>query len=562
MKTNLQVGLYSLVGLQFFTVFPEYFISVSAFYVLIVVTLVTYNVYGLLLQRSISECLALILFMSCYLIYNDDLISLSKLNDVSPYFMQGLQSELQDSLVFNNSLKNDFLGFFYKFCICFFSAIYFLVISDSLKEQKLISFEYLLVIVLAIVGLMLMCNCNDLLTAYLTIELSSLAFYILASFRKSSSYSVEAGIKYFITGAVSSAFFLFGSSLIYGATGSINFFDFFDLYCSRDIEEIYFFFDCPDETDVDTILNMLIKIFSYLYVLFSAYEPFDLSFSEIGLTFILFSIFIKLSAAPFHLWSLDVYEGSPTNSTIFFAVISKLSLFVLLTRLCYCGFIEFKECWQFHTLIVGVFSIFVGSFGGLKQRKLKTLIAYSSTSHMGYCLVAFSATSVSVQFIFFYMIVYMLSNLCVWAIILTLRVRRKISLNKYSKELGDLALLRKSNPSLAIALAFTMFSMAGIPPMLGFVAKMSLFIPIVSINYYAVALASILISVVSTFYYIRIVKVLYFENLVVGQLFYPAYGPKVTILSILVFLLIFLFLNPTLLFLLNHKAFYLFFLCS
>ena len=561
MKTNLQIGLYSLVGLQSFTVFPEYFISVSAFYVLIVVTLVTYNVYGLLLQRSISECLALILFMSCYLIYNDDLISLSKFNEVKPYFLEGLQIQWQDSLLFNDSLKNDFLGFFCKFCVCFFSALYFLVISDSLKEQKLISFEYLLVIILAIVGLMLMCNCNDLLTAYLTIELSSLAFYILASFRKSSSYSVEAGIKYFITGAVSSAFFLFGSSLIYGATGSINFFDFFDLYCSRDIEEIVFFLKCPED-DFDTFLNMLSKTFFYMSVLLNSSEPFDLSFSEIGLTFILFSIFIKLSAAPFHLWSLDVYEGSPTNSTIFFAVISKLSLFVLLTRLCYCGFIEFKECWQFHTLIVGVLSIFVGSFGGLKQRKLKTLIAYSSTSHMGYCLVAFSATSASVQFIFFYMIVYMLSNLCVWAIILTLRVRRKISLNKYSKELGDLALLRKSNPSLAIALAFTMFSMAGIPPMLGFVAKMSLFIPIVSINYYAVALASILISVVSTFYYIRIVKVLYFENLIIGQLFYSASGPKVTILSILVFLLIFLFLNPTLLFLLNHKAFYLFFLCS
>jgi len=553
MNIKSKVGLYSLVALQYFTVFPEYFISVSVFYVLIVVTLITYNVYGLMLQKAVSECLALVLIMSCYLIYNDDLIYLSAFKPVNELFIFP-DFYLKDFVSFNNSIKNDFLGFFAKFLICFFSAIYFLLISDSLKEQKLTSLEYLLVILLAIVGLLLMCNSYDLLTAYLTIELSSLAFYILASFRKTSSYSIEAGIKYFITGAVSSAFFLLGSSMIYGVTGSINFVTFFDFYETSSYGDFPYIFYRFDLTNPE-LFYAAIKFLNN----FDSFESFDSSFLEIGIAFILFSIFIKLSAAPFHLWSLDVYEGSPTNSTIFFAVITKLSLFVLLIRICYVSFFTFYDCWQHYTLWVGVFSIFVGSFGGLKQRKLKTLIAYSSTSHMGYSLVAFStSTFLGVQAIFFYMVVYMISGLCMWSILLSLKLKRKNSLNKYNKELGDLVLLRKSNPSVAFALALTMFSIAGIPPMLGFLAKMSLFLPIMGITYYSAAFMSILISVVSTFYYIRVIKVLYFENILVGELYYPVDGSKTLILAILIFLLIFLFVNPTLLYLLNYKAVFLF----
>jgi NADH-quinone oxidoreductase subunit N len=208
------MGLFNVISLQSFTVFPEYFVSISIIYILIVIVLITYTVYGLMLQKAVSECMALILLMSCYLIINDNLIAF-------------------DFVTFNNSIINDYFAFFTKILICFFSAIYFLLISDSLKEQKLTSFEYLIVILFAILGLILMCSSNDLLITYLAIELSSLAFYILASFRKTSSYSIESGIKYFITGAISSAFFLLGSSFIYGVTGSINFLDFFELFeCS------------------------------------------------------------------------------------------------------------------------------------------------------------------------------------------------------------------------------------------------------------------------------------------------------------------------------------------
>lgn len=525
-------GLSSVISLQHFTIFPEYFISVSIIYVLIVIVLITYNVYGLMIQKAVSECMAVILFMACYLLLNDDLIT--------TYL-----------LTFNNSILNDYFAFFTKFIVCFSSAIYFLIIANSLKEQKLTSFEYLLLILFSVLGLMLMCSSNDLLTAYLAIELASLSCYLIASFKKTSSYSVESGIKYFITGAVSSSFFLLGSSFIYGITGSINFTDFFDMFNRTvfDFWPAYGIFFNPLRPDEYIVIDFI------PYHRLTKGPFFDHSFIELGLTLILFSLFIKLALAPFHLWSLDVYEGSPTSATFFFAVISKLSIFVLLVRLCYTGFFELRDYWQFYSIWIGVFSIFVGSFGGLKQRKLKTLLAYSSTSHMGYVLIAFSTcTYTGVQMLFFYLIIYIIAGLSTWAIILFLRLKKKNLGNKYNKELGDLVLLKKSNPALAFSLALTMFSIAGIPPMIGFLAKMSVFLSVVGISFYVIALLSILFSVVSTFYYIRVIKILYFENTLVGKLYYSIENTKTLILSLLVFLLIFLFLNPTYLYLLNYKV--------
>ena len=182
---------------QKFSIFPEYFLALSIVYLLILVTLITtYNSTGLILQKRISECIALILLMSCYLILNDDLI----------YSFKHI-----DSFSFNNSIINDFLSVISRFLIAFFASIYFLFIADSLKEQRLTAFEYLIILLFAILGLMLMCCSGDLIIAYLSIELCSVAFYVLASFRKTSSYSVEAGIKYYITSAISSYFCLLQS---------------------------------------------------------------------------------------------------------------------------------------------------------------------------------------------------------------------------------------------------------------------------------------------------------------------------------------------------------------
>jgi NADH-quinone oxidoreductase subunit N len=525
-------SIYNVVNLQSFTVFTEYFIALSIIYILIVVTLITYNSYGLMLQKAISECMALILLLSCYLMINDDLIALNFSS-------------------FNNAIISDYFAFFTKFLVCFFSAIYFFFIADSLKEQKLTSLEYLIIILFAVLGLMIMCSSNDLLIAYLAIELSSLAFYILAAFKKTSSYSVEGGVKYFITGAVSSAFFLLGSSFIYGISGSVNFSDLADLVG-------YSFFYSFPVSYVSwnyTGDNQFLLFVYFVIESINDFKVLNFSFIELGCSLILFSLFIKLALAPFHLWSLDVFEGSPTSSTIFFAVITKLSVFVILIRICYSSFFGLKDCWQFYSLWIGLFSIFVGSFGGLKQRKFKTLLAYSSTSHMGYVLLALSTgTYISIQMLLFYMVIYMISGLCIWSVFLLLRLKNVTTLSKYSKELGDLVLLRKSNSAIAFVLALSMFSIAGIPPMVGFLAKLGVFLPLIWFSVYFVAFVSVLFSVISTFYYIRIIKILYFENLLVGKLYYPIKSNKTFILSTLAFLLVFLFTNPTLLYLICYKV--------
>jgi NADH-quinone oxidoreductase subunit N len=503
----------NIVELKTFNVFPEYFIGISALYILVVIVLISYNVYGLIVQRALSECMGLILLLACYLVLNDDLVN-------SKY---GL--ELFSTLGFYKASITDYFAFFTKFVVCFFSALYFFIIADFLKDNKLTSFEYLLILLFAVLGLMLLCSSNDLLTAYLSIELVSLSSYVLAAFRKTSSYSAEAGVKYLVTGAISSAFFLLGSSFMYGSSGTINITDFWWIVSN----EGWF--------SVNVTASLL--------------EP----FLEIGLAFIIFSLFIKLALAPFHIWSLEVYEGSPTISTFFFAVITKLSFFVFLVRISYIAAFKYYEIWQFYGVIIALLSVFVGSFGGLRQRKLKTLLAYSSVSHIGYTLLAFSAGShFGVEMLLFYLVIYMLSGLGVWFVILATQVNRKRYTDKFSKELGDLALLRKSNPALAVSLTLTMFSIAGIPPLVGFFAKMGVFLSVLHAKYYFVALLAILCSVISTFYYIRIIKILYFENLLVGKLYYPLLSSKTIVFSFSIFSLLFLFVNPTILYLAVYKV--------
>jgi len=452
--------------------------------------------------------------MSSFLIFNDDLLTLN-------------------FLTFNNSIINDYFSFFVKIIICLSASVYFFFIANFLKEQKLIAFEYLLLILFAVLGFLLMCNSNDLLTAYLTIELASFPLYIIASFKKTSSFSIDSGIKYFITGAITSSFYLLGSSFIYGFTGSINFSDFYSLS------------------------NSFIYTWNFNeYEYFKIIDFYNLSFLEWGLSLLIFSLFVKLALAPFHLWSLDVYEGSPISSTFFFAVISKVSIFVLLIRLCYLSFFNLKNGWQFYSVWISVFSIFTGSFGGLIQRKLKTLLAYSSISHMGYALLVFSTgTYLSIQMFLFYFIIYIISGLCIWYTFILVRLKNKYLKNKYSKELSDLVLLKKSNPGIAFTFALTLFSIAGIPPIVGFLAKINIFLSVIGISLYYVALISIICSVVSTFYYIRIVKILYFESLLVGKLYYPINNNiKTIILSFFVFLIIYLFLNPNFLYITSLKC--------
>lgn len=463
----------------------------------------------IILNNQVYYVSILLLLLASSILFNEDLLISSLIN--THYFV-----------------VNDYLSFIVKFIVCLVSVSFLLIINITFKNEPVNSnFEYIALIVISILGLLLLCSSNDLMLAYLAIELQSVAFYIMAAFKKNSNYSVESGLKYFIIGSLSSVFFLLGSSLIYGCVGSLNFDD----------------------------LNMFFSLSSMDNILSN-----KLDLTRIGFIILCISLFIKLAAAPFHFWSLDVYEGSPNSTTFFFAVIPKIGLFLLLTRFCHTGFYNtFGEQCQIYFFIVAILSIFVGSFGGLDQKKLKTLFAYSSISHTGYLLLSFSSGNAEgIQLMFYYLTIYMISGLCFWSIYMFIKQKQNRYFDKTNKELGDFILLKKSNPMLAFVLSITLFSIAGIPPLVGFLAKIGIFITLIQLSIYLIAVVSILLSVISTFYYIRLVKILYFENSLVGKLYMPIITQKSLLISFLTLFIIILCVNPMIIYLIFVKAMLLF----
>lgn len=564
----------------------------------------------------------------------------------------------------NNFIVNDYLGFASKSVICFIAFLFLILITISYEDRtSQNNFEYTILVLISILGLLLLCSSNDLITAYLAIELQSVAFYIMAAFKKNSTYSIESGLKYFIIGSLSSAFFLFGSALIYGCLGSLNFddlrifislssiniFDYYNAvnnsgvlfsdslnsvspvtlwiysiysnlstvisdtssifllnnnddlinYCSANLisesidglnnavvqtnlledsilnsssfsnngsyfyENLSYFnnsFDflnlLENTNKLDSVVNQQILETIYNICSFESIqilEPskLNLDLLYIGFIFIFISLFIKLALAPFHLWSLDVYEGSPNTTTVFFAVVPKLGLFVLLSRICYSIFSA--DNWQSYFLIIAVFSIFIGSVGGLEQRKIKSLLAYSSISHTGYLLLSFSTNSVEgTSMMLYYLVIFMVSSLCFWSIYLFIQHKRNFYFKKRNKELGDLVLLRESNPLIALILTITLFSIAGIPPIVGFLAKIGIFLVAIKSSAYLISLMAIVFSVLSTFYYIRVIKILYFENTLVGRLYIPISTKKSVLIAVLAISLIILCIDPTIIYYLFH----------
>ena len=655
---------------------PELFLGISIIYLLIHGTFLTVGKNYPIIQTSNIYLSVLIFCLIGFLLINDSL-------DVLEYS------------IYNNTISNDYLAFSSKILIIFFSIFCLLIIKHYLVDQRINNFEYILMLLFAILGIMILCSANDLITVYLAIELQSLAFYVMAAFKKNSTFSVEAGLKYFILGAFSSGFFLFGSSIIYGLTGSVCFEDFKDLffwvfpgsflllsdidhlnydketsikfiqnklnYCSErslDKNDYYFLrnefffpfyvylFNDPKVTSSlamsvtkalekveDHSMNITAEEFDFfvevlttnnicvnhlsqldnllydnyreefdifiqeesslndllfleaptyisslqdaqiimsnldkLIVYGSSYqdsffgEPFNIRLLQFALIFIIISLFFKLALAPFHLWSPDVYEGSPSSSSFFFAVISKLGIFIILLRIFYSSFYGLIDNWRYYIVLIAVLSILVGSIGGIEQRKLKSLLAYSSISHMGYVLIAFNTgTFEGFQMLFSYLIIYMLSGLCIWSIFLLTRLKN-IYKKKQNKDLTDLILLRKSNSILAFIFAIVLLSIAGFPPMIGFFVKMSVFLVAIEASLYFVAFVSILCSVISTFYYIRIVKILYFEKVIVGRLYHPITTSNAFIIIMPFYLLFYLFINPTILYLFSYKISLLFIL--
>jgi NADH:ubiquinone oxidoreductase subunit 2 (subunit N) len=284
-------------------------------------------------------------------------------------------------------------------------------------------------------------------------------------------------------------------------------------------------------------------------------NTFDTLLIELGIILILISLFFKLALTPFHLWSPDIYEGAPSSSSFFFIVVSKISIFVFLIKICYLSFYSFIIEWQFYSMIVAILSILLGSITALKQRKLKSLLTYSSISNMGLILSVFSTgTFDGLKVVFYYFIIYIISSLSIWSIYFLVKVKRKNNNEKYNKDLGDFTLLHESNKTLSYAAVISIFSIAGIPPMIGFLAKVNIFLTLIISSMYFIAFINIVTSVVSTFYYIRIIKIIFFEKVLVGKLLYPI-NSKITIVqSLLFFLILFIFINPTLINLFSYKT--------
>ena len=450
-------------------IFPEIFFGMSILMLIFHGVLLSANKVYPLIQKSIINISILLLFFIFILVFNNTIID---------HFS-----------FFNNTIILDPLALYTKQLILLAAMICLLSIVNYLEYQKINSFEYIILILFAIFGLVLLCSSNDLITSYLAIELQSLSFYLLATFKKNSIFSTESGLKYFILGALSSSLFLFGSSLVYGTIGTTNFEDYKDL----------FFYSYNE-----------IKFFESTYYL---------NLLQLGFLFITLSLFFKLALAPFHVWSPDVYEGSLTSSTIFFAIIPKLSLFCLLVRIFQSNFCDFIIYWRYYFVIIALLSIIIGSFAGLEQRKIKSLIAYSSISHMGYALLAYSSGTIEgIQALFCYLIIYMLSGICLWTIFLMIKFKNNFN-NKGNKDLSDFILLNKTNTLVSIIFSTVILSLAGFPPLIGFYVKLNIFLTVIESSIYFAAIIGIICSVISTFYYIRLIKVLYFESGIVGNLY-------------------------------------------
>jgi len=378
------------------------------------------------------------------------------------------------------------------------------------------NFEFSVLIILTILGTLLLISSYDLIAMYLAIELQSFCSYILSAFKRNSEFSAEAGLKYFILGAFSSGFLLFGCSLIYGFTGTTNY------------EQISLLLVGVDHNYINN--NGII----------------------IGTVFILISFLFKLSAAPFHLWAPDIYEGSPTIVTAFFAIVPKIGLLVFFLRLFFDSLYALFISWQAILLIASISSMIIGSLGAIWQIKLKRLLAFSAIGHVGYMLIALCCCSIeSIYALIFYSVIYIIMSISSFSLLLMIRKNENLKKIKY---IEDLTIVAKTNPFIGICFAVTFFSIAGVPPLAGFFSKMFLFFSAISQSAYFLSVIGILTSVVSCFYYIRIVQVTYFEQQSTWITLKKVSKEISVLTSIVTLMLIVFFIHPNLLIISIHNS--------
>jgi NADH-quinone oxidoreductase subunit N len=367
---------------------------------------------------------------------------------------------------FEGSFVNDGFARFSKVLILFGAAAALAMSHDYLEKAGLMKFEYPVLIVLAAVGMMVMVSARDLIVLYLGLELQSLALYVVAAFRRDSLRSTEAGLKYFVLGSLSSGLVLYGASLAYGYSGTTGF---------AGIAEI----------------------------IGTGPLPVGLVF---GLVFLAAGIAFKVSAAPFHMWTPDVYEGSPTPVTAFFATAPKAAAAAMFARLLFDAFGGAVADWQQILSFLSVASMFLGAVAAIGQRNFKRLMAYSSIGHMGYALMGLAAgTQQGAQSLLIYLAIYVTMNVGVFAFILNMERDGKPVTDIYS-----LGLYSRVEPARAAALAVLLFSLAGVPPLVGFFGKFYVLLAAVEAGLVWLAVAGVVASVIGAFYYIRIVYLMYF----------------------------------------------------
>ena len=370
---------------------------------------------------------------------------------------------------FAGLVVNDSFGDFMKTLVLVGAGLALVMSLGFIRREGMERFEYPVLIVFATLGMFVMVSANDLLSLYVGLEMQSLALYVCAAFQRDNLRSSEAGLKYFVLGAVASGMLLYGCSMVYGFSGATS----FDTLASV----------LGDGRDVGVGVS-------------------------VGLAFIAAGLAFKVSAVPFHMWTPDVYEGAPTPVTAFFSIAPKVAAMALLIRVMMGPFAGLFEQWQQIVFLLAVASMVLGAVGAIGQINIKRLMAYSSIGHVGFALVGLAAgTAEGINGVAIYLAIYLVMGLGAWGCILTMRRQGAMV-----EEIAGLAGLSRTNPPLALCFAIFMFSMAGIPPLAGFFGKFYVFMAAVNAGLYTLAVVGVLASAVGAFYYIRIVKIMYFDE--------------------------------------------------
>ena len=368
--------------------------------------------------------------------------------------------------IFNGSYIIDKLSIFMKVLTLLFCVFVLLLSKDYIKNNSIDKIEYPIIILASTLGMILMISSYDLIVFYLGLELQSLCLYILASFKRDDERSTEAGLKYFVLSALASGLLLYGCSLIYGFTGSTNF-----EIISENLNE-------------------------------------GNTGAVFGMVFIIVGLAFKVSAVPFHMWTPDVYEGSPTSVTSFFALVPKIAALTVFIRFMYVPFINVISHWQTIIIFLSIASMILGAVAAIGQSNIKRLMAYSSIGHMGYALAGLApGTNAGIQSTIIYLTIYLVMNLGAFGCIFMMKRE-----NVFYEKINDLSGLSKNHPMLALGFLIILFSLAGMPPLAGFFAKFYIFMAVIEAKMYTLAIIGLVTTVVSAFYYLRIIKVIYFDK--------------------------------------------------